>query len=358
LRLMSLGLENFRNLEGRPLEFSSPVSLFHGENAQGKTSLLEAIYFVGTTKSFREKRLGALVREGDRAAAVAARVRRGSVERNLEIRLEDGRKELLLDGEHVDVSTYLSVLPVVSLTADDRGLVKGEPKDRRDFLDGTAFLSKPAYLRTLLEFGRVLRQRNRLLQEYEATRRQELDVWTGTFLDLAAEMVRNRREAAARVQAALEHLSVELGTPRNVEIRYLPNGGENLKDTLDGLRSDELQRGHTLAGPHRDRVQLLLNGQSLATFGSSGQIRQALWMLKLAQVFVLQEREGEPPVFLLDDVDSELDAGRLAEMIRLTKGRAQIFLTSTRSLDEVWGPMERFQIRAGSAAIQDTETRV
>jgi len=346
---MTLGVENFRNLVGPPLSFRRPVTLIYGDNAQGKTNLLEAIYFLGTTKSFRENRIESLVRAGHEGASVSARVMRHGVTHEVEVRVREGRKEFALDRSRVDVSDYLRVLPVVALSAEDRALVKGERKVRRAFLDGTACMVKPGHIKVLMQFGRALRQRNHLLKTSGGFRSPELEAWTETFRELSDRINRERMEAAEGIQAALTHLSGRREGAECLEIRYEPLRGETLRKALESANGEEMRRGFSLKGPHREEVDILLDGRDLSEYGSSGQLRSALWKMKLARVLLIGERDGELPVFLLDDVEAELDAGRVREMMRITEGRAQIFLTATRPLDGGWGKMERYRMNEGLA---------
>jgi DNA replication and repair protein RecF len=338
---------SFRNLAGSRLNFGEPVTLLWGENAQGKTNLLEAVSVLGTGRSFREKRLGALVREGEESAAVSGAVRAGGVSHDLEVVVRQGHREVFRDGAPSTLPEHVRVLPIVSLSSEDRALVRGEPKTRREFLDGTAVLAHPAFLRDYQEFHRALRQRNEVLRGYVPSRRGELDAWTRAYAGLANEVRRTRAETAERIAQGLRVLEKEMEQPERVELRYVPER-EGLQDLLEKGRPEEIRRGHTLFGPHRDGVEILLRGRPASAFGSSGQVRTVLWMLKLVRVLLIRERDPAPPVFLLDDAGSELDARRIREMMRLTNGKAQVLLTSTESLGPSWGEMGRVRVRGGS----------
>lgn len=339
---------SFRNLAPARLVFTEPVTLFYGENAQGKTNLLEAVSLLGTGASFRERKLPAMVRDGAEEASVRGGVKAGGVSHDLEVRLRSGRREALRDGGSCPMQEYLQTLPVVTLSAEDRALVRGEPRARREFLDGTALLARPAYLRTYQQFQRALRQRNELLRGFAPSRRGELEAWTRTYADLSAQMREHRARAADSLSGLLAALEREMERPENVTLLYLPEEGD-LPVLLDRDRAHEVKRGHTLHGPHRDAVEIRLGGRSVASFGSSGQVRTVLWMLKLARLLLIRERDPASPLFLLDDVESELDSRRIREMMRLTEGRAQLFLTATEPLGSGWGGMQRFRVRGGEA---------
>ena len=353
MRLNEISVENFRNITGSRIRFRGPITLFYGPNAQGKTNLLEAIYMLGTTRSFRENRMKYLLHEGTVESRLEADVERHGVRHALSVDLGPKGKQYRMDGAGVSLSDYLQGLPVVVLSIEDRGLVEGVPRHRRDFLDGTAVWCRPAYLDTLMAFGRAREQRNALLKTYTSRRADELDSWTEIFAGLAEEIRTERRKTAESVNGTLRELSADMGIDERLQIIYEPNGGPDLRNDLKRVRGEEIRRGVGQVGPQRDAVEILLSGRPLASYGSSGQVRTALWLLKLTRVQLLSDREAQPPLFLLDDVEAELDEARVGQMMRLTHGKAQLVMTATRPLDPVWGPLSRFRVEAG----QVTEER-
>ncbi len=346
MRLRTLSVDGFRNLDGASLRFDAAVSLFHGRNAQGKTNLLEAIYVLGTTRSFRENRHDFLIGEGREASLLKAGVEHPGVSHELTVSIRGDGKEYLKNGRQVSLSAYLETLPVVVLSVEDRRLVGGPPKHRRDFLDACGVRRRSAYLDTLLAFGRCLRQRNQLLKTDPVPNR-EFEAWTRTFVDLAGEIRAERRDLTERINLLLEKLGEELKSPERVGIVYNPSGGEHLAEAMRRLRPDEMRAGTTLAGPHRDKVDVLLNGKPMGAFGSAGQVRTAVWMLKLTSVLMVVEKGGEAPLFLLDDVEAELDSSRVGQMMRLMQDRAQLIMTATRPLSDEWVHPHQFRVEAG-----------
>ena len=347
MRLNWLAVDGFRNLEPRRLAFVSPTTLLYGPNAQGKTNVLEAIYMLGTTRSFRDNRPAHLVREGCSEARLEAGVQRSGSEHSLALLFAKDGRQMKVDGRSAELPDYTSKLPVVALSAEDRGLVAGVPRFRRDFLDGTSVWLRPAYLETLLEFGRCRAQRHAILHAYSPGRAGELEAWTEVFLKLGSLIQDERSSMTDRINGALKALSGELSLREHLSLAYEPSGGGELRSASARCRADELRRGMNLVGPHRDAVEIRLNGRPMAAYGSSGQTRTALWLLKLARVHLLGEREAEPPLFLLDDVEVELDRGRIEELMRLTHGRTQLILTATRPIQDAWGPMARVRVEAG-----------
>lgn len=347
MRLSAITVEHFRNLAGSRIHFRGPVTLLYGPNAQGKTNVLEAIYMLGTTRSFRENRAKFLLQEGHDVAKLSGEVACHGASHTMGLELGQRSKRYQRDGSGLPLREYLQSLPVVVLSAEDRGLVDGVPRHRRDFLDGTAVWLRPGYVDTLMEFGRTREQRNRVLKDYRLSASAELAAWTQTFLGLAQDVQKERVKTTAAVNAALVRLTGDLDTGEHLEIVYEPCGGADLAKALREARAEEIRRGAALVGPQRDGVEILLNGRPLASYGSSGQVRSALWLLKLTRVLLLSERDAQPPLFLLDDVEAELDERRVGQMMNLTQGKAQLVMTATRPLDAVWGPLERFRVEAG-----------
>lgn len=347
MRLNTLSVDRFRNLAGSRIQFGGPVTLFYGPNAQGKTNVLEAIYLLGTTRSFRENRLKYLVQEGANTARVEGDVEKHGVGHTLTLDLGSSGKRYKRDGAGVTLSDYLQALPVVVLSVEDRGLVEGVPRHRRDFIDGTAVWRRPAYLDTLLAFGRAREHRNAVLRAYGGKSAEELAAWTETFVKLGEDVREERSKTTRSVNSALADLAGDLSLGERIEVVYEPSGGPDLKRALAQARSEEIRRGASLLGPQRDSVEILLDGRPLASYGSGGQVRTALWLLKLTRVQLLGERDAQPPLFLLDDMEAELDEKRIGQMMRLTQNRAQLVMTATRPLDSAWGSITRFRVESG-----------
>ena len=347
MRLRWLSLEGFRNLHSQRVDFSAPTTLLYGLNAQGKTNVLEAIYMLGTTRSFRDNRLRNLVNEGYETAQVEGEVDNFGVKHTLSLSLTAKGKLYRKNGNATPLSEYLPYLPVVVLSSEDRGLVSGVPRHRRDFLDATSVWRRPSYLNTLFSFGRARIQRNEVLRTYAPKRSAELDAWTKSFLEGAEEIRKERAETARRINGQLQELGQCLQVRERLSIEYRPSGGGDLAEALRRHRDEEIRRGVGLLGPQRDAVEILLNSRPIQAHGSSGQVRTALWLLKLARVQLLAERDSQPPVFLLDDVEVELDEVRIGQMMNLTRGKAQIVMTATKPLEVNWGRMSRFRVEAG-----------
>jgi DNA replication and repair protein RecF len=347
LRLKSLSVDGFRNLEVRDLALGSSVTQIYGANAQGKTNLLEAIYLLGTTRSFREHRAEYLVREGREGALVRGVVERYGVRHDLGVELGRSGRGYTKDGASVPLSGYLGAFPTVVLSSEDGALIAGEPRHRRQFLDAAGVWRRPAYLETLMAFGRCRQQRTQVLREYTGHRRKELAAWDQAFVKLGRE-IQGEREAVARVVGESVAREAEaLGFKEEVELVYGRSGDGDLESALERVRQEEIRRGLCLVGPQRDDVEFLMNGQRIQAFGSSGQQRTALWILKLAMVQLIARETGEPPILLLDDAEAELDEQRFRRLMTGTGGKAQVVMTASRRLPAGGTDEARYRMEAG-----------
>lgn len=347
MRLVSLRVEGFRNLETQGVCFGEPVTLVYGDNAQGKTNLLEAVYLLGTTRSFRENSMDHLIRDGAEGAALSGEVERYGVTHRLDVELGREGRRYRKDGGAVPLPDYLGVLPAVAMSASDRNLISGQPGHRRQFLDSAAVWCRPAYLDTLQAFGRCRRERTQALRQHEPRKKAELEAWDEVFVRLAGQIREARARMVQQINTELSRESEALALGEELVLSYRPSGGEDLAAALRASRRAELERGQCLAGPHRDTVDILLGGRPVEVYGSSGQARSALWMLKLAMVRLIAGQTGEPPLFLLDDAEAELDEGRLDRLLRLTGNKMQVVMTACRPVGEALSPMARYRMASG-----------
>lgn len=348
MQLLELAPAGFRNLADARIELSATTVLL-GDNGQGKTSLLEAIGYLATTKSFRRARPAELARHGSASFAVAGTVSQGGARRELRAIFDEGRRATFIAGAPVELAEYIESLTVVPITQAHAAIVRGGPDERRGFLDRGILGIRPPYLRSLSAFRRTLRQKNALLRAAAPDDRQ-LAAWNDRLAAEGAELVVRRREYVALLRAALlevgpaflpeaETLGLELhdvvardphlasradGTPARAEVEHA------LRRRLESQVARERAAGQALSGPHRDDLVIELSGRDIRRFASSGQQRSALLALKLAKVQVFRERRGHPPVLLVDDVDTEIDPTRLGTFLKQVGGRAQAVLTSSK----------------------------
>lgn len=354
--LSHLELENFRCYRELRLPLPSGLTVLIGPNAQGKTAFLEALYVLASARSFRATADGDLIRWETEQARVTARARRDSGrERTLELSWKRAgrgtRKEVLLMNQPVaKLAELLREVPLALFTPSDLELVGGGPSGRRRYLDYLLCKLYPAYLSSLSRYQKVVRQRNELLRKRPAPGPAELEPWDGMAASTGAAVTSRRAEIVAALDESFREFNWRLSQEdARAELVYRPSGptdpGSYL-DELSRLRSEELRRGSSLLGPHRDELEIRLGGVELRRFGSQGQQRTAALSLRLAQAQIMGERTSEGTVILLDDCFSELDGDRQARLLESLVGYPQVFVTSATPLDL---PVQAtvFQIRAG-----------
>lgn len=348
--LERLSIRQFRNLADTELVCGAGFNIIWGDNAQGKTNLLEAIYLLGHLKSFRGARTAELIQSGAVAARLSGQVSRGRVQHQVEVTLEEHGQTPRLDGKPVRrLSQFLGTLCPVLFAADELMLLKGAPAGRRAMLDRAVLQTDPAYLDRVQNYTRILKQRNQLLREHAAARR--LEPWTEGLIEAAARIRQDRLAYLADLQPVLAQIGREIaGRDELLTLTYPlaadhDNLREHLRRELERLHERELHLGQTLAGPHRDDPEPQVGGRPLKLFGSQGQHRSFLLALKMAQLIDLEKRLGEAPPLLLDDLASELDARRQTSFFAfLRRRRGQVLITTTHpaTLGEAVCPQARY----------------
>jgi DNA replication and repair protein RecF len=361
--LESLEAHQFRNLSGE-IFWGEGLNVIAGENGQGKTSWLEAIYLLATTKSFRTQRPQEAIRFGESLALVRGRVARSQdVHRDLQVTLQGNSKTLSLNGKSETVANYLSQLHVVSFTADELEVVRGGPDARRRFLDRGVVSQHHSYVQTLADYQRVIKQKNRLLQDISDSgagldkARELIEPWNEQITLLGSAIHHARRDYVGRLQQSLQRRLFER---EEVTIRYLSSlEGKGDLDEYESLLRErlnlrlqaEIASGYSLIGPHRDDLEILLDGRDVRAFGSSGQQRSALILLDLAAISVYHLWHNEYPLFLMDDVDAELDERRIGCLLEHLKGRTQTFVTTSKGdlIKEIARDANVFDVSGGAA---------
>jgi len=375
--LKHLSLTNFRNFARLDLDVPRRVVVLVGSNAQGKTSLLEAVYFMATFTSFQTHADRQLVnfiaaREARKQVVVGRLVadyQRGRSDHRLEARLimePTGvnsvrlRKEVLLDGVKRALSEVIGQFNAVVFVPQMSQILEGGPEERRRYLNLMLAQAVPSYVRALGEYSQALSQRNALLKALNERggNSEQLGVWDEALARLGAQIIQWRIQAVHEIERLAARVHHELTRGKEVlRLRYepafdplpQPNGQMNLKidtpvdrsglkleeirtgfvERLTQLRREEIARGVTTIGPHRDELRFQANGIDLGNYGSRGQIRTALLALKMAEVNWMRERTGEWPVILLDEVMAELDHERRADLLAYLGGREQVLFTTT-----------------------------
>lgn len=374
--LKHLSLTNFRSFTRLDVDIPQRVVVLVGANAQGKTSVLEAIYFLAAFTSFQTHADRQIVNFDEAktnqltVTRLVAEYQRSKSKHRLEVRLilepvgvlnsQRLRKEILLDGVKRPVNEAIGHFNAVIFVPQMSQIVEGAPEDRRRYLNLALAQSTPAYARILSEYNQALTQRNALLKILgeRGGNSDQLDVWDDALARLGAQIILWRIEAIQQIERLASRVHHEL--TRGAEILRLayepafdplpkPNGQMGLKmdlvldrsrlelneirdgfrASLSALRSVEIGRGVTTIGPHRDEIRFLANDIDLGDYGSRGQMRTALLSLKLAEVNWMKDRTGEWPVILLDEVMAELDSQRRADLLKYVGESEQVLFTTT-----------------------------
>jgi DNA replication and repair protein RecF len=349
-----LELVDFRNYVGATFELTGGVTAVLGDNGQGKTNLAEAIAYLATLSSFRGAPPDALVRVGATAAVVRARVVDAGRSSLVEAEISTvGRNRVQVNRQRLQrARDLLGTVRATVFSPDDLVLVKGAPSDRRRFLDDTLVALAVKYDALRLDLDRVVRQRNTLLKQVggrlDADAALTLDVWDARLADVGERLGRARVVLVERVSPMVSQAYAELArTSGDVALTYVaPWRDVGLAAALAAARTDDLRRGVSTVGPHRDELDVRLGGMPARTHASQGEQRTLALALRLAAHRLVAERTGSTPVLVLDDVLSELDPGRAAALLASLPA-GQVIITSAAPLPPAASPDRILRIRDG-----------
>jgi DNA replication and repair protein RecF len=373
--LKTLQLRHFRNYKEQQVEFTAPKTILVGNNAQGKSNLLEAVELLATLRSHRTFRDRDLIQEGEEFAQIRASLKReiGISTLNLILR-RNGRRTANLNGENLRRQMdFLGILNAVQFSSLDLELVRGGPEGRRHWLDTLLIQLEPIYAHILQQYNQVLRQRNAFLKRHvealHATSLQsELAVWDAQLAIAGTRVIRRRERAIKRLApiAKMWHANIS-GSTEILQVKYAPNVPleqnqpekvqQAFLEKLQQRAIAELHQGTTLVGPHRDEVELTINNTPARQYGSQGQQRTLVLALKLAELQLIEEVVGEPPLLLLDDVLAELDLSRQNQLLDTIQDRFQTLITTTHlgSFDSQWlNSSQIIYVQTGEISLENT----
>ena len=314
--IKSLELSNFRNYEQLKIELSPNVSIFYGNNAQGKTNILEAIYVGCTTKSQKGSRDKELIRFEDSEAHIRLIVDDDSISRRIDMHLKDkGQKGVAIDGIPIKKAAELyGMMNIISFSQDDLCIIKEGPSERRRFCDMELCQLDKLYMHNLAGYEKALEQRNNLLKQLglNSELKDTLDIWDEQLVNYGKYIIEKRESFIEEINKIAFDIHKTLTSGKEeLKIEYLPNVSVNeFKEVLYSNRDKDILLKTTSTGPHRDDMVFLLNGNDAKKFGSQGQQRTSALSLKLSELELVKQRKNKNPVLLLDDVLSELDSNR------------------------------------------------
>lgn len=323
----------WRNRASAALDCDARLVVLYGDNGAGKTNLLEAVYVLATLRSFRDTRPGRWVREGASSALIEGRVRGLSGDRAMTWRQADGERATLLDGAPASTRAWFDTLRVILFSPEAVAVVRGEPEARRRLLDRAVFTARPAYLELARDYRRVVLQKGALLRSGRASE-AELDTWDERLAELGAAIRARRAELVSELRAPFQEAVALISGGDRVSLQVRGGGDEQeeargLREALARARPEELRTGQVLVGPHRDDLDITCNGRSARRYASQGQARTLVLALKLGELEAARRR-GQAPLFLLDDLTSELDQGRRERLVSHLLGlENQVWITTT-----------------------------
>lgn len=351
MRIFTLVADGVRNLKALQLQPRERFNVFVGDNGQGKTNLLEAIYTVATLRSFRTSRLSDLIAFGAESARLGARVAKDELTRVYEVELAPGSRKVKLDGKAPrPLAKYFGGFNVVVFTPEDLALPRGSPGDRRRFLDRGVFNYEPGYLAVATDYDKVVRSRNAVLKQagQGSLGPRQVDELLGVYdtqlAALAVQVIAARRRflallapELARAFAAITRTGLSAGARYVSKLDDIVRSGSSVDDMRRAIeaklregRARDLASQSTQSGPHRDDVVLELEGREAGSFASQGQLRAIMLAWKTAELEVLGRAHDDQPILLLDDVSSELDPARNEYLFQhLASLAGQCFITTT-----------------------------
>ncbi|MEM9091575.1 MAG: DNA replication/repair protein RecF [Cyanobacteria bacterium P01_F01_bin.53] len=359
--LQHLHLQNFRNYSSQSVAFSAPKTILLGDNAQGKSNLLEAVELLATLKSHRTSRDRDLVQENTHTGHIKAQLKRelGLSELNMVLR-KAGRRTVVLNGETLKrQQDFLGNLNAVQFSSLDIDLVRGGPGGRRVWIDTLLTQLEPVYTYILQQYNQVLKQRNAFIKQQTADENAQpqidptqMALWDAQLTTAGTRVIRRRSRVLHRLIPLAHHWHQSIsGDAENLRISYQPNvplPTEKEDDPaliqqafLDKIQSRAVAEYHqrtSLAGPHRDDIDFVINETPARQYGSQGQQRTLVLSLKLAELELIETVIGEPPLLLLDDVLAELDLKRQNQLLETIEERFQTLITTTHlgSFDSKW----------------------
>lgn len=344
--LENLTLKDFRNFSTLQTDFDPHINIFLGQNAQGKTNLLEAIYFLALTRSHRTNSDKELIRFGSKFAGLQGKVHKSQVEVELKLRLSSkGKKAWVNRLEQKKLSKYVGQMNAILFSPEDLALVKGAPAVRRRFMDLEFGQINPEYLYFSSQYRQVLQQKNNYLKQLSQRRATDkifLDVLSDQLAGIAAEIIYRRinfvkllneyaYDAHRQISANSEQLKIkyqpsiaDIASADSVETIY-----HKVLDSFHKNKANEIRKGTTLTGPHRDDLLFMINDKNAHDYASQGQQRTIALSMKLAEIQLVHHLTNEYPILLLDDVMSELDHSRQSSLLNYIHGKTQTFITTT-----------------------------
>ena len=334
--IKKIKINNFRNYKQEEIQLKENINLFYGENAQGKTNVIEAIFLGSMGKSFRTKKDKEMIRINQEKAEIEIEYQKVDREGKVKIEIAD-KKNIYLNGIKIKkLSELLGNIHIVIFTPDDIHILKGGPQNRRKFLDMMISQLRPNYMYHLNLYLKTLEQRNNYLRQIKEEKKDEnlLDIWDEKLVEHGNMIYQYRNEFIQKIKEKIKEIHKEITNQKEeMELEYLSEcqTKEKYLSLLKERRKLDIIKGFTTKGIHRDDFLVYINGKQLDIYGSQGQHRTAILSLKLAELNIIEEEIGEEPILLLDDFMSELDHTRIQNFLEKIE-KAQVIITCTEKI--------------------------
>ena len=335
--IKKLKIKNFRNYESEEINLEKNINIFYGQNAQGKTNIIESIFLCSLGKSFRTKKDKEMIKLNEQNALVEVEYEKS--DRDGKIKIEIGnKKNIYLNGIKIKkLSELLGNLNIVIFTPDDINILKGGPQNRRRFLDIMISQLRPNYMHILNLYIKTMEQRNNYLRQIKEEHKDEnlLEIWDEKLAEYAIKIYEYRKEFIEKIIKKLDIIHKNItNNAEEIELDYITecDSKEKYLKLLKERRKLDIIKGFTTKGVHRDDFMIYINKKDIKIFGSQGQNRTAMLSLKLAELQVIYDEIGEYPILLLDDFMSELDKTRRKNFLENIEG-TQVIITGTEKLD-------------------------
>ena len=336
--ISSVELKNYRNYEYASIPFKNGINILFGDNAQGKTNILESLYVCATTKSHRKSRDKELIQFGSDEAHIRMMVNKKDVDHRIDMHLKKQKgKGAAIDGIMVKKSSeLLGMVHMILFSPEDLSIIKNGPGERRRFIDLELCQLNKLYMKYLSQYNKVLNQRNGLLKQISFSKdlAETLDIWDIQMVKYGVEIIKIRENFVQNINEIISEIHEKLtGGKEHLILEYEPSiRAEDYEESLFSRRKKDLRNMATGAGPHRDDISFIVNGIDIRKYGSQGQQRTAALSLKLAEIKLVEKMIQDQPILLLDDVLSELDRNRKNYLMESISG-IQTIITCT-GLDE------------------------
>lgn len=333
----NIKINNFRNYKNQEIKLNNGINVFYGENAQGKTNIIESIFLCSMGKSFRAKKDNELIKFGEERATVEINFNKIDRDGKIKVEIAD-KKQVSVNGIRIKkLSEILGNINVVIFTPDDIEILKGSPQKRRRFLDIMISQLKPNYMHILNMYLKTLEQRNKYLRQIKMENKDEslLDIWDEKLVEYAIRIYQYRKEFIEKIKNKIQEIHLKITENKEeIEIEYISECEEKEKflKLLKNRRRLDIIKGFTTKGVHRDDFMIYINKKPVNVYGSQGQHRTAILSLKFSELQVVYEEVGEYPILLLDDFMSELDGNRKKNFLENIKD-AQVIITCTEKID-------------------------